>query len=224
MWKSDPWRLYHIGDFFTDLALKILGGEKTASSQDSGDINNWDFDSQIEVKGCSNRNTLKIYSKQLDEEVEQLGFPFSHLLYVIFFYRNRWSDRSRSLSKETPNYKTLNAFLSKNIMVAFVIDARVLMAIRRVNGLRMEQRNNDVVHVIRISKGILHNFVKDSKGTLKHFKLRGFGVFSHKIYGEFRGSLTNFDLVFILSKKQLKKILQFDIHFDSEDIEIAGTQ
>jgi hypothetical protein len=85
MWKVDPWRLYHIGDFFTDLAREILGGEKTAGSQDSGDIDNWELDTQIEVKGRGNKKSLDIYLKQLNSEIAQLGFPFTNLWYTIFF-------------------------------------------------------------------------------------------------------------------------------------------
>lgn len=123
MWKSDPWRLYHIGNFFTDLAQEILGGEKTAGSTDSGDINNWDLDTQIEVKGCSNRNSPKIYSEQLSAEIQQLGFPLSCLWYVIFFYRNQGPrpNRDKSLIKKIKTAKAFDVFLCKNTMDAFVI-------------------------------------------------------------------------------------------------------
>lgn len=224
MWKSKPWRLYHIGDFFTDLALKIFGGEKTASSLDSGDINNWDLDTQIEIKGCSNRNCLKIYSRQLDTEVEQIGFPLSHLWYVIFFYRNQWADRSRSLSKETPTHKALNAFLNKNIMNAFAVDAKVLMAIRKINGIREEQRTNETVNIIRVNKTTLQCFVENPKHTFKHFKLRGFSVFKRRIHMKFRGSVIDFNLTLILPKKQLEKIFQLNLNFSYETPEISDAQ
>lgn len=224
MWKSDPWRLWHIGDFFTDLALEIFGGEKTAGSRDSGDIDNWELDVQIEVKGCSNRNSLKIYSKQLDAQVERRGFPFSHLWYAVFFYRNAWwKDSPRSLGNETPTRKTLNAFLNKNTMSLFVVDAKALMAIRDINGFKVEQRTNEVVKTIKMNKKTLSDFVKNPDRTLRHFKLQGFGVFNRRISMKFRGSVADFDLTLILPKKQLRQVLQLNLDF-SEKTQIPKAQ
>lgn len=211
MRKADRWRLYHIGDFFTDLALTIFGGEKTAGSHDAGDIDLWD--TQLEVKGCSNRNSLKIYSDQLDTQVKRLGFPFQHLWYAIFFYRNQWQDRSRSLSKETPTRASLDIFLSQNIMCAFVVDARVLLAIRKVNGTKDGQRDNEQVPIIRMNKGTLHALADHPGLVLEHFKLRGFGVAKQKIRIKFRGSVVNFDLALILPRRQLRKVSQLNLDF-----------
>lgn len=219
MWKSDSWRLYHIGDFFTDLALEIFGGEKTAGSQDSGDIDCWDLDAQIEVKGCGNHNTPKIYYEQLESEIAQMGFPFNNLWYVIFFYRNRWRDKSRSLSKETPTRKALDAFLSENTMAAFAIDAKVLVAIRKINGLKAEQRTNGVFHTIKINKTTFQRFVENPKCTLQHLNLRGFGVLNQKIRMQFRGSMVDFNLSLILPKKQLAQVFQQNLNFSEAEEE-----
>ena len=205
--KALPWRLYHVGDYFTDLALEILGGEKTAGSRDYGDIDNWYLDAQIEVKGCSNRNTLKIYKEQLERQLSDLGFPFSNLLYAIFFYRNQWWDKTRSMSNETPTRAAMDIFLGNNIMRAFIVDGRVLAAIKEINGIRTEQHAGETHHSIRMSQGTLVGFIKKPEDTLKKFGLRDFKVFSYIARLKFRGQVINFELTFILHKKQLKNIL-----------------
>ncbi len=222
-WRVDPWRLFHIGDFFTDLAREILGGEKTAGSHDSGDIDNWDLDVQIEVKARGNKNVLNIYSRQLDSQAELIGFPFGQLWYAIFFYRNHWRDKKRSMAKETPTRKSLDLFLNKNILCGYVVDSRVLLAIRDSGGVKSAERTGESVDAIRVNKKTLQGFVGKPKSIFKKYKLRGFGVLKLKIRMQFRGSMAEFDLVLILPNKQLEKIFQLNLGLTSETREDAET-
>ena len=108
-------------------------------------------------------------------------------------------------------------------MSVFAIDAKALMAIRAANGLKIEQRDNQAVHVIRMNKTTLQNFVENPKSTLKRFKLRGFGVLNRRIHVKLRGSMTDFNLALILPKRQLEQVFQLNINF-SETQEVAEAQ
>jgi hypothetical protein len=203
----DCWRLFHIGHFYTELAMKMFGGEKKDRTHDVGDIENFELGARLEVKGRSNHNILNIDSGQLDRALDKRGFPFSDHLYAIFSYRNKKRGDWRPICMRKANRASMNCFLALNTMQLFLVDVRVIAAVRSIDGVRMERRASKIKPAVKMNKETLLAFASRPEESLKRYRLRGFKVAVRKEEFFFLGQKMIFDMIAIVHRNQLEKLL-----------------
>lgn len=205
--RIDPWRLFHIANFYTDLTLKMFGGTKKDASHDIGDIENHELDARIEVKGRSNEHLLDIFSNQLTQAIDGKGFGFHNHVYAIYSYRNSWRNSSRRLTNMAKSREEMDEFLAKNTIHLFFVDADVLAAIREERGLRYARRAGEDAPIINMSKRVLLFFIQKPKETLQKYGLKNFRVFLRGESLIFRDHKISFLAIFVLRQGLMKKLL-----------------
>jgi hypothetical protein len=224
------WRIPLIGDFYTDLALKIIGGKKTAGSQDAGDIENDKLDTDIEVKGRSNKNAFIVRAKQLEKRIAETGFPYGNSWYALFSYRNKWKGSDRRLGNVTSNAAEVDDFLGKNLKQMFIVDSRLIEALRQAGELEESeiasgQQESQIV--LRVERKQFKQFLVTPEKCFAKYKLRGFRSAVFKVAMTFRGQPIKFDLFVVLPRKKLAELLdsfQAKLPFpsDSEEFQMEA--
>lgn len=118
-----------VGVFFEQLTLQITRG----TGEENGDIDLqcWNLDAGIEVKGCDDTHAIRIPTQQLERHDEiASGFPFSRVLYFIYRYKNRRPDGKTGLSR-TRGAANRSRFLLSAATDLWIVDHRLFMALER---------------------------------------------------------------------------------------------
>ncbi len=199
-------RLRLIGAFFVELAVHLFGGTKRASYRaTSGDIEHNELDAEIEVKGYSNANPLKISCGQLDNHLELWGFPKNNYIYVIFGYRNRFRKKSKRISRNSETRQALDGLLALNTRDVYVLDIEIVKALCKAAPVYHERgaRGEKKEALFRIGTKKLRELSAEPITTLRRLELEPnrFAVNIREITTTFRGLEMKFQSTVIVPRK-----------------------
>ena len=128
------------GRFAERLAERVLGGVRAKDGDDACDLWHKEFDAGIESKMGSSRDGVKVREDQLDNHLEMCedGFPFSRYWYVFLKYRNSGPNgdktSGRLFQELVRQEKDVPGFFAENTTGLYVLDIRIVDAIRNVRG------------------------------------------------------------------------------------------
>lgn len=110
------------------------------------DLDMTELDTSCEFKGASNNDRLPIFLDQFEEQLAEVGFPLGFGLIWVFSYRNRsgrglFGEQTRLLKKRGKTARDVSQFLAQNTTSAYVVDIRLLDALRRHQGTRPHLRD-----------------------------------------------------------------------------------
>lgn len=182
-----------IGEFYVQLMTTLVGGEPNPFQNHNGatsvDLMHWSFDARIEVKGASNNNLAKIWVGQLRNHQEVAGEFFgTRCWYGIFHYSNRRRHKGKArcrIEREVFSTSELWGFLASNTRMLSIIDARVLEAVRQVEGTTPVLHRGKQEHVVRLTRSFLTSFWDNPDFVLKRLGVdtKVFTASRHLVYG-----------------------------------------
>ncbi|MEX2010196.1 MAG: hypothetical protein WD874_00095 [Parcubacteria group bacterium] len=131
------------GHFFEQLGLAIVGGEINREHRQFGDIVNDELSLGVEVKAGDSNNGLgiRVGQKRMYEEVQRLGFPYSHFAYLLCCYVNE-SSPQKIRGKRSPRPLSLlknkwekYSFFARDVNKVFLLDLAVMNALEKKVGI-----------------------------------------------------------------------------------------
>jgi hypothetical protein len=119
-----------VGNFFEEVALRILGGDLTRN--DDGDINIWRSETTVEVKSSGHLSSygFRLCVEQIDWYNNISQFPFSRAWYVFFNYRNgsRKTEGGKRVSELSVHNDPLsvNKYLASSVIWCTILDLSIV--------------------------------------------------------------------------------------------------
>lgn len=188
------------------------------------DLFSVDLGIRVDVKARGDNNSLDLRVSQIDEYGEEAPFPIEHTLYALVPYKsslslNKQSIRPRGISKKTKMLSllrsirgdhNLNLFLSANVNLVYLLDIRIINALRRNLGHTVNRlAGRPGQETVSITRTKLIDLFGDSEfeKSLRSLKLdpRGWakGVYPLRTMFEHEGHSysSNFTLVSVVRKR-----------------------
>jgi len=133
---------FGIGDFYVGLTTQLFGGTILPRGNDHrADIDHKTWNARFEVKGAGNTNGVGIFTEQLDEYLEELGREREHCFYAVYRYASRAHIPEERISR-TPTLGALYKELAERTRELYIVDVRILNALRHRNGTGHLRRDN----------------------------------------------------------------------------------
>lgn len=123
-----------VGDFFEDLVRKVLCAEMCEPSH--GDFVSFSEPAFVgEVKASDNVHAFRIPKNQFDHQARQLGFLYSHQLFVLCKYINRQGRRRgqmrRSIIKRLHTKEKICGYLAQSSPRIHILHRSVVEALEK---------------------------------------------------------------------------------------------
>lgn len=212
-------RLRLVGDYFTVLTQRLLGGKITGNNE-VGDIEHHPLETIIEVKGCASPGFFRVFLIQMENLKAISGtFPFNYCLYALWYYcswqrkkvtrryRKKWQ---RELSRKSRKEKDLDRFLAQKTHIVYLVDLAVIEALaRNHNGLKSSLRCGQSHHIVRLNKKTVEPLFDETAIVLEQLQLSPdlFAVAQLQISRRFRWFNTSFTVKLLLRRDHLSNVL-----------------
>ena len=224
-WRDRAWL---IGEYYARLTTHLLEGtallENGSSNDGVPDARNIPLDADLEIKGGGNTNPWIPWEYQFLRHLRRRGVEGRGrcFFYVLYSYCNsRRGDRTWHVAQETPTTDRLKQFLARHTMICYLLDIRVLEAIRNMRHYP-EGVNRNVVRMRKYSDGELRPYLHLSRRFLKKELAPGrrkvlsvFGANSPRhlrithgrIATDFMGNQSTFPLVLVTTREMRGRVL-----------------
>lgn len=199
-----------IGDFYEYLTVHVLGGVLASSLTDvRGDILHDGWNMILEVKGCGNDHSFKIFTGQLDDHLVSFDEPSIEsslgCAYCLWCYvSNTWHGPSLTANIKTKS--ELHRHLALYTRRLYVVDAVVLDALRESNGTYISLRASSEAHTLRLNRTILRALEYEEGLSLVGLEPSGFCIERYMLDTEFEGYKMRFIATFVLFERMRERI------------------
>lgn len=176
-----------VGDFFEDLARKLLRGE--SCEPEHGDLVYWGMPSFVgEVKASDNCHPFRIPKAQFDWQAENLGFLYPDQVFILCKYNNKQGRRKgqmrRSIIKRLRSKEKIAAYLAQGKVRVHILHRCVIEAlVQRFYPQGELPLGLDEAECIEIYHRTLEKFCHPTKSHLwlKELELKGMKICSFSI-------------------------------------------
>lgn len=195
--------MHGVSKFYRDLALHMLGGEPMWHGSSYGDIHNYELDSMIEVKGGGTDNPSLVFEHQLDQHMQNLGFPFSYCWYALFQYTNHCKSR---IGRGATTYRALEDALARRTVRMVLLDIRVLLGLRDMRSYRIHKGEDR--SIIHLSTTFLKSFEQYPQRVLAGMPsdVQGFRVRQYRVRFALNTRMYEFSILSVLPPYQSARV------------------